>query len=153
MHYSLLLAHTFTAHTHTNNNHAPTSNKQQGRQHHQKLLQRANCQQDISIRSLHLRRLARKKDARCAMGDDICLSNHQASQGVESMNFANNPARARTAVDILNATLLIIRHEGKRGKLSEYVYFTFLHLVSYLTINQQFGHEATHFSSFFPIFV
>ena len=23
------------------------------------------------------------------------------------------------------------------------VYFTFLHLVSYLTINQQFGHEAT----------
>jgi hypothetical protein len=59
------------------------------------------------------------------------------------MNFANNPARARTAVDILNATLLIIRHEGKRGKLSEYVYFTFLHLVSYLTINQQFGREAT----------
>ena len=23
------------------------------------------------------------------------------------------------------------------------VYFTFLHLVSYLTVNQQFGHEAT----------
>ena len=23
------------------------------------------------------------------------------------------------------------------------IYFTFLHLVSYLTVNQQFGHEAT----------
>ena len=51
--------------------------------------------------------------ARCVMGDDICLSNHQASQGVESMNRANIPARARTAVDILNATLLIIRLEEK----------------------------------------
>ena len=52
--------------------------------------------------------------ARCAMGDDICMNSHRASQGVEAMNFSNNPARVRTAVDILNATLLIVALEEKR---------------------------------------
>jgi hypothetical protein len=35
-----------------------------------------------------------------------------ASSGVESMNRANNLARQRTAVDILNALILLIKLEG-----------------------------------------
>jgi hypothetical protein len=52
--------------------------------------------------------------ARCAMGDNICMYSKSASSGVESMNNANTPARERTAVDILNATILLIQLEGGR---------------------------------------
>jgi hypothetical protein len=52
--------------------------------------------------------------ARCAMGDTICMYSKSASSGVESMNRANNLARQRTAVDILNALILLIKLEGSR---------------------------------------
>ena len=52
--------------------------------------------------------------ARCAMGDDICMYSKSASSGVESMNRANSVARLRTAVDILNAMILLIKLEGDR---------------------------------------
>ena len=52
--------------------------------------------------------------ARCAMGENICMFNKSASSGVESMNRANNLARQRTAVDILNALILLIKLEGTR---------------------------------------
>jgi hypothetical protein len=39
----------------------PCPHEHQGSHHHQQLLQRATCQQDISIRSLHLRRIARRR--------------------------------------------------------------------------------------------
>jgi hypothetical protein len=52
--------------------------------------------------------------ARCSMGDTICMYSKSASLGVESMNRANNLARQRTAVDILNALILLIKLEGSR---------------------------------------
>jgi hypothetical protein len=52
--------------------------------------------------------------ARCAMGDNICMFSKSASSGVESMNRANHLARERTAVDIVNAVILILKLEGKR---------------------------------------
>ncbi len=52
--------------------------------------------------------------ARCAMGDTICMYSKSASLGVESMNRANNLARQKTAVDILNALILLIKLDGSR---------------------------------------
>jgi len=41
------------------------------------------------------------------------------------------------------ANLVLDTTTSKQSKSFVCVYFTFLHLVSYLTINQQFGREAT----------
>jgi hypothetical protein len=49
--------------------------------------------------------------ARCAMGPNIFLYDHEASSGVESMNQANKPARDRAAVDVANATMLLLQME------------------------------------------
>jgi hypothetical protein len=51
--------------------------------------------------------------ARCAMGDNICMFSKSASSRVESMNKANQLAQQRTAVDILNAVILLIKLEGE----------------------------------------
>ena len=52
--------------------------------------------------------------ARCTMGENICMFSKSASAGVESMNRANNLARQRVAVDILNALILLIKLEGSQ---------------------------------------
>jgi hypothetical protein len=52
--------------------------------------------------------------ARCNMADNICMYSKSASSGVESMNRANAVARQRTAVDVLNAMILVIKLEGSR---------------------------------------
>jgi hypothetical protein len=52
--------------------------------------------------------------ARCAMGKNICTYSKLASSGVESMNKANQFARQRMAVDVLNAVLLLVKLEGER---------------------------------------
>jgi hypothetical protein len=52
--------------------------------------------------------------ARCSMGPNICMYGHSASSGVESMNNANDLARKKAAVDILNAAIKIIQLEGER---------------------------------------
>ena len=49
--------------------------------------------------------------ARCAMGENIYLYDHEASSGVESMNKANKPARDRAAVDVVNAIMLLLNME------------------------------------------
>lgn len=49
--------------------------------------------------------------ARCAMGENIYLYDHEASSGVESMNKANKPARDRAAVDVVNAIILLVQME------------------------------------------
>ena len=46
--------------------------------------------------------------ARCAMRNDVYMYNRSSSGVVESMNGANKDMRARTAVDLLNATILLI---------------------------------------------
>ena len=52
--------------------------------------------------------------ARCAMGDNVCMYSKSASSGVESMNRANSVAKDRTAVDVLNAMILLIKLERSR---------------------------------------
>jgi hypothetical protein len=52
--------------------------------------------------------------ARCSMGANICMYGHSASSGAESMKNANDLARQKAAVDILNAAIKNIQLEGER---------------------------------------
>jgi hypothetical protein len=55
--------------------------------------------------------------ARCAKLDnrpDVYMYGKTASSGVESMNRANDEARGKSAVDPLNAALVILKKEGNR---------------------------------------
>ena len=52
--------------------------------------------------------------ARCAMDDDICMYGKSASSGVELMNNANQVARQKTTVDVLNAVILLLKLEAER---------------------------------------
>jgi hypothetical protein len=52
--------------------------------------------------------------ARCAMGKNIFLYDHEASSGVESMNNASKTARQMAAVDPTNSVLLILQQESVR---------------------------------------
>jgi hypothetical protein len=46
--------------------------------------------------------------ARCAQGNSVCMYGKTASSGVEAINRANEDIRLSIAVDILNATLVIL---------------------------------------------
>jgi len=50
---------------------------------------------------------------RCAMGENICMFSKSASSGVESMNRANQLAQQKTAVDILNWIIMLLKIEGE----------------------------------------
>ncbi len=53
--------------------------------------------------------------SRCAMADEgMYMYQQSASSAVEWMNVANKEMQARTAVDALNPTLLLIRLECDR---------------------------------------
>jgi len=52
--------------------------------------------------------------ARCAMGVSVYMYSHSSSGTAESMNKANKEMRARTAVDLLNACILLIKLEVNR---------------------------------------
>ena len=52
--------------------------------------------------------------ARCAMGNGIYMYHRTSSAAVESMNAANKEIQQRTAVDLVNATILLMRLECKR---------------------------------------
>ncbi len=52
--------------------------------------------------------------ARCAQGNFICMYGISASSGVEAMNRANEYIRQKTAVDILNATLILLKKKSTR---------------------------------------
>ena len=52
--------------------------------------------------------------ARCDKAHDVCMYGKTASSGVESMNRANDNVRARTAVDMVNAALILLKKEGIR---------------------------------------
>ena len=55
--------------------------------------------------------------ARCNQGDDVYMCLLEASSGAdESMNSANYSMRQRTAVDMVNAMLLLVDMEIKRYK-------------------------------------
>jgi hypothetical protein len=52
--------------------------------------------------------------ARCAQGNSVCMYGKSASSGVEAMNRANKDIHQKTAVDILNATLILLKKESTR---------------------------------------
>ena len=52
--------------------------------------------------------------ARCAQGHEIYMYHQSTSAVVESMNAANREMRAKTAVDPLNACILLMKLECKR---------------------------------------
>jgi hypothetical protein len=52
--------------------------------------------------------------ARCAQGDSVCMYGKSASSCVEAMNRANEDICQKTAVDILNATLILLKKESTR---------------------------------------
>jgi len=52
--------------------------------------------------------------ARCAMAPDIRMYGKSASSGVEAMNHANKLVREKTAVDPLNAAIILLQLEGDR---------------------------------------
>jgi len=52
--------------------------------------------------------------SRCAQGPGIYMYHRSTSAAVESMNAANKKMRAKTAVDPLNACLLLMKLECKR---------------------------------------
>jgi hypothetical protein len=49
---------------------------------------------------------------RCAQGNYVCMYGKSASSGVEAMNRANEDIRQKTAVDMLNATMIILKKES-----------------------------------------
>ena len=58
--------------------------------------------------------------SRCAMGEGIYMYHRTSSAAVESMNAANKEIHQRTAVDLLNASILLIRLECNRfNKMKE----------------------------------
>jgi hypothetical protein len=52
--------------------------------------------------------------ASCAQGNSVCMYGKTASFGVEAMNRANKDICQRTAVDILNAALILLEKESTR---------------------------------------
>jgi hypothetical protein len=52
--------------------------------------------------------------AHCAMRPDICMYGRSASSGVEAMNRANKLVREKSAINILNAAILLLKSEGER---------------------------------------
>ncbi len=52
--------------------------------------------------------------ARCAMAQDVRMYGKSASWGVEAMNHANKLVREKTAVDPLNAAIILLQLEGDR---------------------------------------
>jgi hypothetical protein len=52
--------------------------------------------------------------SRCAQGNFVCMYGISASSGVEAMNRENEEIRQKTAVDILNTTLILLKKESTR---------------------------------------
>jgi hypothetical protein len=50
---------------------------------------------------------------RCAMAETVCMYGKTALSGVKAMNRANNSIQRQTAVDILNAALVLIKKESE----------------------------------------
>ncbi len=51
---------------------------------------------------------------RCAQGNSVCMYGKGASLGVEAMNRANENICQKIAVDMLNATMILLMKESTR---------------------------------------
>ncbi len=56
---------------------------------------------------------------RCAMAETVCIYGKTVLSGVKAMNRANNSIRRQTAVDILNAALVLIKKESEQFERSK----------------------------------
>jgi hypothetical protein len=52
--------------------------------------------------------------ARCAQGNSVCMYGKSVSSGVEAMKMADEDICQKTAVDILNTTLILLKKESTR---------------------------------------
>jgi hypothetical protein len=52
--------------------------------------------------------------SKCVQGNSVCMYGKSASSGVETMNRANEDIHQKTAVDIFNATLILLKKESTR---------------------------------------
>ncbi len=72
------------------------------------------------MKPAHVAHLSALKDdqqypaARCTKAHDVYMYGKTALSGVKSMNRANDNVRARTAVHMLNAALILLKKEGIR---------------------------------------
>jgi hypothetical protein len=56
---------------------------------------------------------------RCATAETVCMYGKTASRGVKAMNRANYSIRRQTAVNILNAALVLIKKESEQFEQSK----------------------------------
>ncbi len=52
--------------------------------------------------------------ARCAQGNSVCMYGKSGSLGVEAMNRENEDIHQKAAVDMLNATMILLKKESTR---------------------------------------
>ncbi len=57
--------------------------------------------------------------ARCAMAEMVCMYGKTASSWVKAMNHADDSIQRQTAIDILNAALLLIKKESEQFERSK----------------------------------
>ncbi len=60
----------------------------------------------------HLEDMSQYPTAQCGMNEDILMYGHSASSGNKSMNHANNCAHPRIAIDLVNATMVLLKLES-----------------------------------------
>ncbi len=68
--------------------------------------------------------------ARCAQGDSVCMYGKSVSLGVEAMNRANEDICQKTAVDILNATLILLKKESTRYNKQQELAWNHAHVLT-----------------------
>ncbi len=68
--------------------------------------------------------------ARCAQGNSVCMYGKSASSGVEAMNRANEDIREKTAVDILNATLILLKKKSTRYNKQQELAWNHAHVLT-----------------------
>ncbi len=56
---------------------------------------------------------------RCAMAETVCMYGKTASSGVKAMNRANDSIQTGTAINILNAALVLIKKESEQFERSK----------------------------------
>jgi hypothetical protein len=68
--------------------------------------------------------------ARCAQGDSVCMYGKSASSGVEAMNRENEDINQKTVVNILNATLILLKKESTRYNKQQELAWNHAHVLT-----------------------
>jgi hypothetical protein len=68
--------------------------------------------------------------SRCAQGDSVCMYGKSLSSGVEEMNRVNEDICQKTAVDILNATLILLKKESTQYNKQQSLAWNHAHVLT-----------------------